>query len=116
MFEYDESTELYTEDLGNVIVTCDEIMDGFEELAERMADIYAARLDDIADFLIKEGISDIYGELTANEIKDALGVPTIDIGNQTVTYFDHTLDEEHIISFEYDDKELKGFMYLSIDG
>ena len=33
-----------------------------------------------------------------------------------MTYFDHTLDEEHIISFEYDDKELKGFMYLSIDG
>ena len=116
MFEYDESSELYIADLDNVIVTCDEVMDGFEELAETVAENYAARLDDIADFLISEGICDVFGELTPDEIKDGLGVPQIDIGNQIITYTDHTFDEEHIISFDYDDRELGGFMYLSIDG
>ncbi|WP_297960146.1 hypothetical protein [uncultured Ruminococcus sp.] len=114
MFEYDEVSELYTADLGNVVITCDEMTDGSEELAEKVAENYAAKLDDIADFLIKEGISDVFGELTPEEIKDGLGVPSIDIGNQIITYADHTLDDAHIISFEYDDRELDGFMYLSI--
>ena len=55
MFDYDEVSELYTADLGNVVITCDEMTDGSEELAEKVAENYAAKLDDIADFLIKEG-------------------------------------------------------------
>jgi hypothetical protein len=116
MFVYDEDEELFIDDFDGIIVTCDEVSEGFEELAARIAELYPQRLEDIADFLIKEGICDFFGELTPDEIMDGLGVPRIDIGSRTVTYTEHSFDDVHIISFEYDDEELDGFMYLSIDG
>ncbi len=116
MFEYDESSELWIADLDNVIITCDELRDGYEEQALKIAENYASRLDEITDFLIKSGISDAFGEMTADELKDSLGVPQINIGNRTVSYTDHALDDSHIISFEYADSDLGSFMYLSIDG
>lgn len=116
MFVYDEDEELFVADFDGIIITCDEVSDGFEELAERVAELYPQRLEDIAAFLVREGICDCFGELTPDEIMDGLGVPRIDIGSQTVTYAEHAFDDVHIISFEYDDRELDGFMYLSIDG
>lgn len=116
MFEYNKDLELYTVDLGNAIITCDEVVDGFEELAKTVAENYTKKLDDIAQFLTDEGISDYFGELTPDQIKSGLGIPLIDIGTQTVTYTDHSLDSMHIIEFEYDDSEFGDFSMLSIDG
>ena len=116
MFEYNKELELYAVDLGNAIITCNEVDDGFEELAKKVAENYTKKLDDVVDFLSGEGISDYFGDLTPEEIKEGLGVPLIDIGSQTVTYTDHSLDQAHIIEFEYDDSEFGDFSMLAIEG
>lgn len=116
MFEYNEDMELYAVDMGDAIITCDEVVEGFEELAKTVAGNYTKKLDDIAQFLTDEGISDFFGDLSPEDIKNGLGIPRIDIGTQTVTYLDHTLDDAHIIEFEYDDNEFGDFSMLSIDG
>ena len=116
MFEYNKELELYAVDLGNAIITCNEVSDGFEELAKTVAENYTKKLDDVVEFLSCEGISDYFGDLTPDKIKEGLGVPLIDIGSQTVTYTDHTLDKAHIIEFEYEDSEFGDFSMLAIDG
>ena len=116
MFEYNKDLNSYAVDLGDAIIVCDEVGDGFEELAKTVSENYTKKLDDIVEFLSDEGISDYFGDLSPEDIRSGLGVPLIDIGKQTVTYTDHTLDDMHIIEFEYDDSEFGDFSMLSVDG
>ena len=53
------------------------------------------------------------------ESMDCEVVLTIDsdeFGKSYIVYTDHTLDDMHIIEFEYDDSEFGDFSMLSVDG
>ena len=114
MFVPNEYNEYETEISGIKFVceTPDEIL---EETAAELAEIYPGKLKDIAGFMIDEGISDCFGELTAEKIISSLGKPVIDLERFLITYPEQTLDDIHIIELEYDGL-LDEFLYFSIDG
>ena len=115
MFSYSDEYEMNIAEINGVIIACEEVEDDYEELAQEIADKYPQKLDEIVQFLIDEGICEYFGEVTAEKIKSLLGKPLIDIENQLVQYLEHTLDETHIIEFEYED-DFEEFSCMNIDG
>lgn len=114
MFTLNENNE-YEAEINGIKFVCESVEEGFEETATNIAKVYESKLDSIAQFMIQEGISDFFGELTPKKIIKSLGKPTIDLGRYLVTYLEHTLDDVHIIEFEYDGL-LNELFYLNIDG
>ena len=114
MFTLNENNE-YEAEINGIKFVCESVEEGFEETAANIAKVYESKLDSIAHFMIQEGISDFFGELTPQKIIKSLGKPTIDLGRYLVTYLEHALDDEHIIEFEYDGL-LDELFYLNIDG
>ena len=49
-------------------------------------------------------------------LKEKLGKPMIEISYGRVTYLEHTLDQTHILSFNYFDDEFNDLKYFAIDG
>ena len=86
-----------------------------EETAEKIASVYKSKLKEIAEFLLDCDIEEFFGEMSEEELISSLGMPTVDIESQTVSYTEHELDDMHIISFEYEGI-LDEFMDLCIDG
>ncbi len=115
MFSYNAEYQMNIAEINGVIIACEEVEDDYEKLAQEMADKYFQKLDEIVQFLIDEGICEYFGELSADEIKSSLGKPLIDIENQLVQYLEHTLDETHIIEFEYEG-DLEEFSCMSVNG
>ncbi|MGN1107722.1 MAG: hypothetical protein ACI4RH_13845 [Huintestinicola sp.] len=116
MFRYSDKFGTNIAEINGVIICCDEVTEELEALAQKVADIYPQKIDEIIEFLIDEGITDYFGELSEDDIKNALGKPLINIGNQSVSYLEHTLDDVHTIDFEYGDSEFDDFMDMTIDG
>ena len=114
MFTLNDNNE-YEVKINGISFVCESVEEGFEETAASIAEVYESKLNDIAEFMLEEGISDFFGELTPEQIIKSLGTPTIDLERYLVTYLEHTFDDEHIIEFEYDGL-LDEFFYLSIDG
>lgn len=114
MFTLNENNE-YEAEINGIKFVCEDFEEDYEETAAQIAEIYESKLDSIAQFMLDEGISDFFGELTPDKIIESLGTPTIDLERFLVTYLEHTLDEVHIIEFEYDGI-LDEFFYLNIDG
>lgn len=114
MFTLNENNE-YEAEINGVKFVCESVEDDYEETAAKIAEVYESKLDDIAQFMINEGISDFYGEFMPQEIINSLGKPTVDLERCLVSYYEHTLDDVHIIEFEYDGL-LDELFYLNIDG
>ncbi len=114
MFKLNENEE-YVAELNGVRFICESVEDGFEETAKQIAQCYEDKLQDIAEFMLEEGIEEVYGELDAEQIIDSLGAPLVDLDRELVVYLEHTLDEEHIIEFEFSGI-LDELFYLNIDG
>ena len=105
----------YEAQFNDIRFVCETVEDDFEEMAVKIAEVYEDRLEQIAGFMLEEGITDFFGELTEEKIIASLGAPTIDLGRGLVTYLEHTFDQEHIIEFEFDGI-LDELFYLNIDG
>lgn len=105
----------YEAEINGIKFICENADDTIENTAAEIAEVYESRLDDIAQFMIDEGISDLFGELSAEKIIRSLGKPVIYLDSSLVTYPEQTLDDIHIIEFEFDGL-LDEFSYLSIDG
>lgn len=114
MFTLNENNE-YEAEINGIQFVCESPWEDYEETAVKIAEVYERKLDSIAQFMIDEGITDFYGELTPQEIIDSLGTPIIDLERCVVAYCEHTLDDEHVIEFEYDGI-LDELFYLSING
>ncbi|MBO5227106.1 MAG: hypothetical protein J6B17_03335 [Ruminococcus sp.] len=114
MFRLNDLGE-YEAVIDRITFVCDEVDDSFEETAVRLAEVYSSRLESIADFLLDEGISDVFGEISPDKLIKALGKPVVNLENETITYADNSLDDYCIIEFEYTGL-FESFSYLNIDG
>lgn len=114
MFEYDEKYEEYSAEINGVKIVCEEVMVGYEEQAIRLAESYSRRLTDIAEFMLPD-IVEMYGEMTRDDLIKKLGKPEIDLDGNMLSYFEHTLDEMHIIEMEFEG-DFEKLFYLAIDG
>lgn len=114
MFALNEYNE-YEAEISGIKFVCEAPDKSLEETASAIAEIYESKLNSIAEFMIEEGISDCYGELTPEKIISSLGKPVIDLDRCLITYLEHTLDDIHIFDVEYDGL-LDEFFYFSING
>ena len=93
---------------------CEDVTPEFEKDAPALAKAYQDKLPQIAAFLMDD-VTDMFGDITEEELADALGVPQIDLDRGTITYLEHTLDDSHIIEVEYGGL-LEEFFEVTIDG
>lgn len=114
--EYNSKLEVYTLEYENITFEWDEepqtdVMDEVKTIAQN----YKAALPSIIGFMLPD-INTFYGNVSAEDVKDKLGKPTINLNRGEVVYLEQTFDDVHIFSFEFfgdSFMELENFM---IDG
>lgn len=114
LFTYDEEGRNYRADISGIEFICEEVKPEFEKAAPALARVYQEKLPQIAAFMLDD-IKAVFGDISADELADALGVPQIDLNREMITYLEHTLDDCHIIDVEYGGL-LDEFYEVSIDG
>jgi len=114
MFHFDQEREEYTAELNGVEFICDEPQDGFEEEAQKLSKLYFEKLPEMIEFMLPE-LQHIYGDIDKAKLPQRLGKPTIDLATYQIMYLEHTLDDTHIIEFEYSD-DFEEFFGFNIDG
>lgn len=114
MFKFDESRDEYVAQLNGVEFVCDEPQDDYEEEAQKLSKLYFEKLPKMIDFMLPE-LRQVYGEVDKAELSQLLGKPTINLSTFQIMYMEQTLDETHIIEFEYGD-DFEEFYYFNIDG
>ena len=85
-----------------------------EEEVRDLARGYQENLSRILDFMFP-ALEGFFGKLDKAELPKALGQPRIDLDTSEVSYCEHTLDESHVISFEFYD-DFESLENLAIDG
>ena len=100
LFIFDEEESLYSAKIDGVELVCKEVTPEFEKAAPALARAYHEKLPQIAAFMLDD-ITEVFGDMTADELTAALGVPQIDLDREVVSYLEHTLDDCHIIDVEY---------------
>jgi len=114
MFKLDAERDEYVAELNGVEFVCDEPEDGFEEEAQKLSRLYFEKLPEIIDFLLPE-LQQLYDDVDRAGLPKLLGKPTIDLTTYQVMYLEHSLDDTHIIEFEYAD-DFAEFDCFNIDG
>ena len=113
LFSFDEEADAYTAVVNGVEFLCDDVEEGYDEEARRMAELYPEKLPEILDFLIPQ-MQPIYGALDRAALPEQLGPPTIHLDTFKIQYLSQSLDE-HILEFEYTG-DFEEFSYFNIDG
>ena len=114
MFKFDEERDEYVAELNGVEFVCDEPEDGFEEEAQKLSKLYFEKLPEMLEFMLPE-LQQIYGNMDKAKLPQLLGKPTINLTTYQIMYMEQTLDDTHIIEFEYTD-DFAGFECFNIDG
>ena len=71
------------------------------ELSESIVKEYRSKQKEIAHFLLDSGIEEQYDICEIEDLIEKLGTPIISVEMNKVSYPENTLDDEHIICFEY---------------
>lgn len=100
---------------GLVFAWDDEPDEDIQDVVKMLADNYFSHLDAIIDFMMPD-IVKMYGDVTADDVKNHLGKPMIDYNNGQVTYVEQSFDDIHIFTFEFLDDAFEDLQYFSIDG
>ncbi len=114
MFSLNELRE-YEEKINGITFVCDEADSASEERASAIANCYKEKLSEIAEFMISEGISEYFGDISQSNITKSLGFPIISLDRNTITYPDNGFDDMLIIEFHFKGI-LEEFYGLDIDG
>ena len=114
MFKFDEERDEYVAELNGVEFVCDEPEDGFEEEAQKLSKLYFEKLPEMLEFMLPE-LQQVYGNIDKAKLPQLLGKPTINLTTYQIMYMEQTLDDTHIIEFEYAD-DFAGFECFNIDG
>ncbi len=101
--------------INRILFVCDEPSQELVSTAQAIAEVYKDRLEDIATYLMDEGITEICGEISTAKLIRSLGKPIIDLERGIITYPDNALDDYYIIEFEFSGI-LEEFSGLCIDG
>lgn len=113
-FKFDEERNQYVTELDGVEFVCDELQDDYKKEAQKLSKLYFEKLPGMIDFMLPE-LEEIYGEIDKDKLPELLGKPTINLSTFQIMYLEQTLDDSHVIEFEYAD-DFKEFFYFSIDG
>ncbi len=81
----------------------------------QLEQVYPLKLDQIAAYMLANGLTDLYGQRSIDQVKDGLGKPYIYPETEEIFYTDHKFDQEHILSLEYEGF-FESFSNFSIDG
>ena len=114
LFVFDEEESLYSAKIDGVELVCEEVTPEFEKAAPALARAYHEKLPQIVAFMLDD-IAEVFGDMTADGLTEALGVPQIDLDREVISYLEHTLDDCHIIDVEYGGL-FDEFYEVSIDG
>ena len=114
MFHFDDDLEMYVAEIDGVEFACEEPREDYEEEARKLARLYREKQPELTAFLLPE-LQEIFEGVTAANLFQKLGKPTVDLDTFQIQYFDQTLDEGHIIQCEYDE-DFEGFSCFSLDG
>jgi len=114
MFKFDEERDEYVAELNGVEFVCDELQDSYEEEVQKLSKLYFEKLPKMIDFMLPE-LQQVYGDIDSSKLPQLLGKPTINLTTYQIMYMEQTLDDAHIIEFEYGDG-FEEFFYFNIDG
>lgn len=132
VFKKKKETDLFTHDVQNNEYTATINGIGFiskimvtpeiTEYAKKLAAIYESKLSDIADYMLEDEAFDnecgFFTNISKDRLMVSLNTPTIQLLSDkdgACTYCNHTLDDMHIITFEFS-ALFDDLCYLSIDG
>lgn len=114
LFVFNEEDGFYTAKMDGVEFVCEDATPESEKAVPALTRIYREKLPQIVAFIMDD-ITGFFGDMTEDELADALGTPQIDLDREVITYLEHTLDDTHIIEVEYGGM-LDEFYGVSIDG
>lgn len=114
MFEKNDLGE-YQAQIGRLTFVCDEMDTETEKIAAAIAECYNQKLNDIAAFMIDDGIDEYFNNVSYDNIVKSLGLPLISLDRNTITYPDNSFDDSLIIEFHFKGI-LDEFYGLDIDG
>lgn len=114
-FHYDKKLEMYVCEYKGIQFSVEEPDEDVSNAVGTLAENYNSRLKEIIEFMLPD-LKDVYGQITAEDVKIKLGKPTIDLSMGTVTYLEQSFDSDHIFEFEFMDDEFKKLENFSIDG
>ncbi len=114
--EFNEALEQFTFEYNGVIFAWEEEPEeGYLEQVKALSEKYETHLNSIIKFMMPDIIK-VFGDYSADKIKEKLGKPVIDYDNGRVNYLEQSFDNTHIFTFEFLDDEFKDLQYFSIDG
>ena len=114
LFNFDEEEQAYTAEIDKVKFICEEVQEGYEDAAREIAEVYEDKLPELAEFILAD-VEELFEDITASDVMEALGEPLVDLDRETVTYLNHTLDDIHLIEVEYEGI-LDDLLGVSLDG
>ena len=114
MFKFDEELDQYVAELNGVEFVCDEPQDGYEEEVQKLSKLYFEKLPEMIAFMLPD-LREVYGEVNEADLPQQLGKPTVNLTTYQIMYMEQTLDDSHIIEFEYGDN-FEEFFCFNIDG
>lgn len=100
LFKRDAGGNDYFAVIDGIEFICEVVKPEFEEAAPALVKAYQEKLPRIAEHLLDE-VTAMFGPITTSELTDALGPPQIDLDRGTLSFLEHTLDDDHVIEVEY---------------
>lgn len=114
LFQYSDKKKAYSAEINGIRICCKEANNENECKARALAEAYEDQIPELVSFMLDE-VCSVYGDMTGQELLEALGTPEIDIDREMVSFLEHTLDDCHIIDVEYGGL-LETFYEVIIDG
>ena len=123
LFTYDEQNKEYTASINGIeFISRIEVTPEMTEYAKKLAAAYESKLSDIADYMLEDEAFDsecgFFPNVSKNMLITSLNSPTIQLLSDkdgACTYCNHTLDDMHIITFEFS-ALFDDLCFLSVDG
>ena len=114
--KYDEKYKGYVVEYSDVVICWKEDpMGSYSTAANDIRNSYVSNLKSIAKAIYSE-LKDAYTIKKAEEVILQLGRPLILPEQNQVIYCENSFDKDHIISFEYADRDFSKIKYVSVDG
>ena len=102
-------------EIESIIFAFEEPTDEDKESMKLLADNYWNNLDYIIEFMLPD-LTEMYGKVNAESVREKLGKPTIYPESGVVDYLEQAFDDIHIFRFEFLDDEFKDLQYFQING
>lgn len=123
LFTYEEQNKEYTATINGIeFVSRIAITPEMIEYAKKLATVYKDKLSSIADFMLEDEAFDnecgFFSNVSKETLTASLNTPTIQLLSDkdgACTYCNHTLDDMHIITFEFS-ALFDDLCYFAIDG